>query len=199
MNGLTRKQDMFVKEFVKTGHKSNSAKKAYKVKNQSTAAVIANENLKKPNIIEAIESIADQIKDEDLVKIHKDLLSSRKLDHMTFPLGPKDVENEPQANLAPEIKTIMEAQQELERTKLTDKDIEQLLNDANCVLRKIVHGTNARHVYFWSPDNMARDKALDKAYKLKGTYAPEKAINVNINKDDGLSDEEREKLRALLK
>ncbi len=36
----------------------------------------------------------------------------------------------------------------------------------------------ARHVYFWSADNKARDGALDMAYKLKGKYAPEKHVSV---------------------
>lgn len=49
------------------------------------------------------------------------------------------------------------------------------------------------------PDYSVRHKYLDSAYKLKGTYAPDKSVNVNLNLDDGLTDEEKEGLRKLLK
>lgn len=79
--------------------------------------------------------------DEDLVKIHKGLLNSKRLDHMVF---------SPPA---------------------TDDEIKILIDEAGCVLRKIVYGEAIKHVYFWAPDNLSRDRALDKAYKLKGKYA----------------------------
>jgi len=95
--------------------------------------------------------------DASLTKIHKSLLQSTRLDHMTFPLGPKVHESEADAHL------------------LSDTDIRELLLEVNCVSRRIVHGETARHVYFWSPDNKARQASLDMAYKLKGSYAPVKS------------------------
>lgn len=95
--------------------------------------------------------------DASLTNIHKSLLQSARLDHMTFPLGPKIHENEADAHL------------------LSDTDIRELLLEVNCVSRRIVHGETARHVYFWSPDNKARQASLDMAYKLKGSYAPVKS------------------------
>lgn len=49
------------------------------------------------------------------------------------------------------------------------------------------------------PDYAVRHKYLDTAHKLKGTYAPDKSLNLNVNLDNGLTDEEKEGLRKLLK
>ncbi len=96
--------------------------------------------------------------DEDTLNKHAELLNSRRLDHMTFP------------------------------TKVEDEVIAELLASVNCVLRKIVHGEQAKHAYFWAMDNRARKDALDMLYKLKGKYAPEKFEDVS--KFSNLSTEE---------
>jgi hypothetical protein len=49
------------------------------------------------------------------------------------------------------------------------------------------------------PDYAVRHKYLDTAHKLKGTYAPDRSLNLNVNLDNGLTDEEKEGLRKLLK
>jgi len=41
--------------------------------------------------------------------------------------------------------------------------------------------TNA-YVYFTVPDGNAMKSALDMAYKLRGSYAPEKSVNLNLTK-----------------
>jgi len=51
---------------------------------------------------------------------------------------------------------------------LTDEDIENMLAEVNCKVRKIVHAETARHVYFWSADANARRGAIELAYKIKG-------------------------------
>jgi hypothetical protein len=86
--------------------------------------------------------------DGEVLSTHIALKDSRRVDHMTFP------------------------------TSMEDSDIEKLLSDTNCFLRKIVHGEQAKHAYFWAPDNKARKEALDMIYKLKGHYAPEKIEDV---------------------
>lgn len=82
--------------------------------------------------------------EKELLKIHKSMLNAHRVDHMVFPL------------------------------KITDEAITDLLNSANCKVRKIMHGDTAIHVWFWAPDNKAKKDALDMAYKLRGSYAPEK-------------------------
>jgi|GEM_PF-1107146 len=97
------------------------------------------------------------LSDDKLIQVHSELLNSSTIDHLTFPV-------------------FIESKSKKKKVKgeqLTDEEITELLKSVNCVVKKIVHGEQARHVYFWSADNMARDKALDKAYKLKGKYEPE--------------------------
>lgn len=105
------------------------------------------------------ELMKTYIPDEDLIITHKTLLGASRLDNMTFP-----VYSEPKK----------EGKKEKLYEQLTDEDIVKLLEDVGCVVKKIVHSKMARYVYFWSPDNLAKDKALDKGYKLKGKYADEK-------------------------
>ena len=107
----------------------------------------------------------EKLSNEKLTDVHSGLLASTRLDHMTFPTGPKKDEDKK------------------DESHLSDKDIKDLLESVNCKVRKIVHGENARHVYFWSPDNRARKDGLDMAYKLKGDYAPEKRVNLNAKVD----------------
>ena len=57
---LTKKQKVFADELLDTGLKAKSALKAYDTTKIEVAAVIANENLKKPNVIAYLESKADR-------------------------------------------------------------------------------------------------------------------------------------------
>lgn len=86
----------------------------------------------------------ERLGDDKLSNIHAQLAVAKKLDYMLF---------------VHEIK---------------DEDIYELMDSVLCVPKKIIHGVQGTHVWFWSPDNLARDKALDKAYKLRGKYAAEK-------------------------
>lgn len=117
--------------------------------------------------------IEQYLPDEELLITHRSLKNSRKLDHMVFPIVVKD------------------------------EEIQEMLASVNCILRKVIHSENAKHAYFWSPDNRARKDALDSAYKLKGLYAPEKFEDVTKNPYKDMSDEELAKKRreqiALLK
>lgn len=96
-----------------------------------------------------------------LAEKHRELLDSTRVDHMVFPLGPKEDEESDEETSS-------------EHTALTDGQIKEMLASVNCTVRKIVHGQSARHVYFWTANDKARKDALDMAYKLRGNYAPEK-------------------------
>lgn len=80
------------------------------------------------------------LNDNDLTKAHNELLNSRRIDHMVFPLI------------------------------ISDEEITELLLSVNCTPRKFMHSETATHVWFWSPDNKAKKDALDMAYKIKGKY-----------------------------
>lgn len=113
-----------------------------------------------------INLLKEHLPEESLSKVHKRLLNAFKLGHFTFPLSVKD------------------------------ESIIELLDATGCSVMKIKYGDQAKHVYFMSPDNLAQDKALDKAYKLMGKYAPTK---LEFTDDyEGDSDKElRDRIRKL--
>lgn len=114
--------------------------------------------------------------DDILVKEHKNLLKSATLDHMVFPLGPRDNE-ERKTRIAEDIlRADKLGTTYIEKDYMTDGDIKDLLESVNCTLRRIVHGETSRHAYFWAPDNRAKKDALEMAYKLKNRFAPDKII-----------------------
>lgn len=83
---LTKKERGFVRDYVKTGNGTRAALKNYDTKEYFTAAAIASENLKKPQIINAIKSIADSIPDELLQKVHiEGLKASDKIGDIEIP------------------------------------------------------------------------------------------------------------------
>lgn len=151
------------------------------------------------------ELVDEYLSDKELAQHHQALLNSTRIDHLVFPLGPKDEDDinfsgaranqndgerdedaDPEAAMPEDYK---------ERTTLTDGEIIEMLAEVNCRVRRIVHGETARHVYFWSSDNRARKDALDMAYKLKGNYAPEKRLVGTFN----LNDEQRNKAKSAIK
>lgn len=58
---LTRKQKIFVEEYLDTGNGVQSALKAYDTKSERVAASIASENLTKPDIIAYFENVAEKV------------------------------------------------------------------------------------------------------------------------------------------
>ena len=62
MPKLTKKQQDFADEYVKTGNGRQSALKAYNTEDGNTAGAIASENLTKPNIKKEIEDQTEKIK-----------------------------------------------------------------------------------------------------------------------------------------
>ncbi len=110
---LTRKQKTFVKAYIETGNGRESARRAYNVKNDNVAGVVAGENLTKPNVKNAI---LEALPDDLLARVHQEGLEA------TF----------------------------------TDK-----------------YNTD-------EADYAVRHKYLDTAYKIKGSFAPEKSVTLNI-------------------
>ncbi len=89
---------------------------------------------------------------------------------------------------------------------LTEKHL-ALLNKKEVIVRNNVTSGEIETIPTGEIDSQAVAKGLDMAYKVKGTYAPEKSQALNINIDAGnmanpkieaLKDEYREKLKAIL-
>ncbi|MDD4601614.1 MAG: hypothetical protein PHQ46_11280 [Negativicutes bacterium] len=93
--------------------------------------------------------------DEKLGRIHKKLLESKKFTSRSFPL---DMEDD-------NIRTIIRA------AGATPLRIFEGKNEADIECKKC---------FFSYPDNMVIDKALDKAYKLKGRYSETIEVKSNL-------------------
>lgn len=102
------------------------------------------------------EVVEDALPDGEVSERHKQLLHSTRLEERVFPTGPKLTINKIPGS-----------------EDISDEEIRQMFIDAECKVLRIMHQTERRIVYFVSPDNLARDKALDKVYKIKGKYADE--------------------------
>lgn len=140
--------------------------------------------------------LEEELSDKLLGNVHKDLINAHTLAHMIFPLGPKGEDDLNLSGAQPNNDVTHEEDKELkaERTTLTDQEIKEMLLEVGCKVKRIVHGEQARHVYFWSPDNAARQSALNLAYKLKGHFAPEKHLVAVAEVDP----EKRNKIRQIL-
>jgi hypothetical protein len=134
---------------------------------------------------EALAEYKDYFPDSEVVPVHKSLLHSKKIEHMVFPLGPRTDEDEGRDDDEMEPQThggsLIRYGDTAERTTLSDEEIISLLAENNCTVKKIVHGEQARHVYFWVINGQDVAKALEFIYKIRGLYAPAKSINANIN------------------
>lgn len=113
---ITPKQKKFADAYLESGNGTLAVMESYDVPQDkpNLAAVIASENLTKPNVINYLEQA---LPDDLLARIHKE---------------------------------------GLEATRLEDE----------------------------GPDFNVRHKYLDTAYKLKGSYAAEKSINMNVSAKD---------------
>ena len=133
------------------------------------------------------ELMEEMLPDEEVLAAHQQLLNTTKIEHMVFPLykdpeadipeeGDIPEELEPQAHGG----ALLRRHAVTEGSSLSDADIEDMLAEVNCKVRKIVHGETARHVYFWSADATARKNAIELAYKIKGRITNKVSLNGNI-------------------
>lgn len=76
---LSKKQKGFVEDIAKGHNGVDAVLNNYDTTDPRVASVIASQNLNKPNIISAIERIADKIPDELLVEKHLALLNNTDL------------------------------------------------------------------------------------------------------------------------
>lgn len=110
-------------------------------------------------------------------------VKSRSLDNMTFPpfnkeKHDKSINGENSDGLKNDLNDTDSSDSENTGEKrgeqLTDDDIREMLSEVNCTVRKIVHGSQARYVYFWTDNDKAQLDAIEKIINLHGLYAPKK-------------------------
>lgn len=152
MDGKLTKQDAkFIEEVVKTGNQTLAAKKAYGIQNSNTAGVRANYVLRKPKIQEGIQSLADRIPDELLQEMHIKLFNQKQVNYFVFP------------------------------KKMSDEEIISHVNASGIEVITVRESDKGKMAFYSIPDSNAMKSALDMGYKLKGSYAADKSVNLNID------------------
>lgn len=86
----------------------------------------------------------ERLNEDKISNIHAELIVAKKIDYMLF------------------------------TSEIEDKDIYELMDSVKCTVKKIVHGIQGTHVWFWLPDHRIRKDAVEMAYKVLGKFAPEK-------------------------
>ncbi len=86
---LTKKQRVFVKDYIATGNGTQAALAAYDTDDPHTAHSIASENLRKPAVAEAIDNALSK---ESLEAKHQELLHMKRIDYFVFPKWMEDDE-----------------------------------------------------------------------------------------------------------
>ena len=170
----------FVKDYVKTGDARDAVIKNYNLNPETnksvklSASVIASNLMDKPQIQKAIARLADRIPDERIIKKHLQLLEAHTMERLPFDEFTSDET----------IKDTIERMEGFELLHITDK----IGIDGSVI---------GRLAYVKAPDNVTQDKALDKAYKIKGTYSSQKVEitgKIGLGSLEQLSNEELESL-----
>lgn len=94
---------------------------------------------------------------DSLSRAHQELLDSKRFEYFVFP------------------KT------------MSDEEITEKVNDIGVEVVNISEGEKGKYAFYKIIDPNARKSALDMAYKLKGSYAPEKNVNLNVEIADDSS------------
>lgn len=87
--------------------------------------------------------LEERLGDDKLTNIHNQLITAKRLDYMLF------------------------------TAEIGDADVYELLESVGCTPKKIVHGIQGTHVWFWAPDSKIRKDALELAHKIRGKMTPE--------------------------
>jgi len=131
----------------------------------------------------------------------------RITDSKWFKTAIRDYEEE--SNIIKEEKRAYQIDHMIFPLMLSDDEIAEIVEGVTGnKVKKIRHGETQTHVWFYTPDHEARQKILDKIWKLTGEYAPTKTQQVNSYDemtDDELAEErkklerEKEERRRLLR
>lgn len=109
-----------------------------------------------------ISKIQELLGDDDLADKHKQLLSQKRVDYFVFPKN------------------------------MSDEEITaHVVEGTGLKVINIRNTQNGKMVFYATDDATTQSKALEMAYKIKGTFAPEKTMNVNVNLEN------REKIQSI--
>ncbi len=145
---LKKKDAGFVNDYLVTGNGTEAAMKNYGLKTKNSAGVVAHRKLRNAKIAKVIE---DALSPDNLLKKHHQLLNAVVLEKMKFDTDDLNSEIE-------DVIAQMDGYKLIKIVEYKNKEGE----------------TYAKYAYVKAPDNTVQEKALDKAYKIKGSYAAEK-------------------------
>ena len=156
---LTEKENIFVKKYSKTGNATKSALVAFDTKDPHSAHGIAANVLQRPVVQRALQSIADRLPNDLLVRKHKKLLEQKMLNYFSF------------------------------KRTMTDEDIAEHFRINNWTLINIIDTEKSRMAYYAIDDAQAIAKGLEMAYKLKGLYQADEvkhsgSVNITAFRQD---------------
>ena len=160
MARLKEKDLIFAQEYAKGKTQKESALIAYPNITEKSAGVIGSNKAQVPAIAKKIQSLADRIPNDLLVRKHKALLNKKEIAYFVFSNAMQD--DEIKEHLA--------------------------LNGLDCI--NIKQTEKGKYAYYTTDDTNAVSKGLDMAYKLKSLYAEDNkpqggTVNiVSFRKDD---------------
>jgi len=96
------------------------------------------------------KAIAERIQDDDLEAAHVSLLNAVRLDYFVFPKS------------------------------MSDEEITGHVSAQGLTVINIRPSEKGKLAFFSLPDGAARGKGLELGYKLKGSFAPDKHVNLNV-------------------
>lgn len=120
----------------------------------------------------------EYLPDELIATKHRELLEAGEIQHYVFPKG---------GGARVKAKGKTRASRE---SGLTNAEIKTIVESVpGCRLIYVKRDYMGAWAFFEAPDHRSRERAIDMAYKRKGTYAPEQ-INITRRKYQGLSNAE---------
>lgn len=135
-----------------------------------------NKTIDNPNRVinsKGVKEIMEMIglDDMELAKNNLEILKkASKIENAVFPSMPKQKDNENNEDYQERVKGV-----------ITNDEIKEIIGGNGGFVKNITEINNNRVVIYTTPDNQARLKALELIYKVKGSFAPAKSENKNLN------------------
>lgn len=151
--GLTRKEREFAAKYIETGNGTKSALEVYDIDPNGKDPAKTASVIASENLAKPriIAVIAEALDDNLLADTHRAMLQQVRLDYFVFPKS------------------------------MADEDIMEHVFSQGLSCVNIRPSDKGKLAFFAVPDSQARGKALELAYRVKGTFAPEKSVTLNID------------------
>lgn len=157
-NKLTRKRKVFVETFVETGVAAEAAREAFDI-DPENHQLAASMGHEYLSKPEIQQAIAEKTKEREAMveEAHDSLLTAVRLDYFVFPKA------------------------------MSDEEIIGHLTSVGLITINIRPSDKGKLAFFSLPDGAARSKGIELHHKVKGTFAPDKHVNVNVEVETSAS------------